>query len=243
MLADDLAERLTLSLWLADNTRSTGPTPDHLEHWLPVRETVSWEEAPDGGGDGPVTPSCDGAAEDIRAFDADRSAWHDSVRLSAFGWPGRAGGLRSHGGRAVRFVCRNFGLSDLPRRGLAPHEAPLDVLLLDIEAELSIWEDGRVVWSEEAFPVAELAYHLALWLQSPDAGQEGFELDSMQADLGLLQIGSSDEGWRVGSILTPVFWTAPIAWDVLVAEIKQFVTGVRGGVAAMDIEPAFLPEL
>jgi hypothetical protein len=32
----------------------------------------------------------------------------------------------------------------------------LEVLLLDIEAELSIWEQGRVVWSEEAFPVAEL---------------------------------------------------------------------------------------
>lgn len=62
----------------------------------------------------------------------------------------------------MRFVCGGFGLSDLLRRGLAPHEAPLEVRLLDIEAELSIWEAGRVVWSEGAFPVAELAYHLAL---------------------------------------------------------------------------------
>ncbi|GHH18835.1 hypothetical protein [Streptomyces rubradiris] len=62
----------------------------------------------------------------------------------------------------MRFVCRNFGLSDLPRRGLTPREAPLEVLLLDVEAELSIWQQGRVVWSEEAFPAAELAYHLAL---------------------------------------------------------------------------------
>lgn len=72
----------------------------------------------------------------------------------------------------MRFGCRNFGLSDLPRRGLTPQEAPLAVLLLDIEAELSIWEEGQMVWSEEAFPVAELAYHLALWLQSSNAGQE-----------------------------------------------------------------------
>ncbi len=86
----------------------------------------------------------------------------------------------------MRFTCHNFGLSDLPRRGLAPHEAPVEVLLLDIEAELSIWEDGRVVWSEEAFPVAELAYHWALWLQSPGAGRDrgSFELVSMQADPG-----------------------------------------------------------
>jgi hypothetical protein len=142
----------------------------------------------------------------------------------------------------VRFVCRNFGLSDLPRRGLAPHEAPLEVLLLDIEAELSLWEEGRAVWFEEAFPVAELAYHLALWLKSPDADQEDFELDSMQAGPGLLQIVSCDEGWRVGSILTPDFWTTPVAWDVLVAEIKQFVTAVREGVGVMNIEPTFLPE-
>lgn len=74
----------------------------------------------------------------------------------------------------MRFVCRSFGLSDLPRRGLAAHEAPLELLLLDIEAELSIWEEGRAVLSEEGFPVAELAYRLVHWLQSPVAGQEGF---------------------------------------------------------------------
>ncbi|MGW1411071.1 DUF7878 domain-containing protein [Streptomyces sp. NPDC002403] len=143
----------------------------------------------------------------------------------------------------MRFVCRNFGLSDLPRRGLAPHEAPLEVLLLDIEAELSIWEEGRAVWSEEAFPVAELAYHLALWLRSPAAGQEGFEFDSMQADAGLIRIMSSDGGWRIGSNFTPDYWTSPVARDVLVAEIEQFDRSVREGVAAMGIEPSFIPEV
>ncbi|GGU46966.1 hypothetical protein [Streptomyces coeruleorubidus] len=139
----------------------------------------------------------------------------------------------------MRFACRNFGLSDLPRRGLAPREAPLEVLLLDIEAELTIWEEGKLVWSEEAFPVAELAYHLALWLQNPAAGQEGFELDSMQADAGLIRIVGSDEGWQIGSNFTPVFWTSPVAWDVL----EQFDRAVREGVAAMGIEPSFIPEV
>lgn len=77
----------------------------------------------------------------------------------------------------MQFVCRNFGLWDLPRRGLTQQEVPLEVLLLDIEAEMSIWEDGRPVWSEEAFPVAELAHHLALWLHSPNVGRQDFQLD------------------------------------------------------------------
>jgi hypothetical protein len=108
----------------------------------------------------------------------------------------------------VQFGCRNFGLSDLPRRGLTPQKAPLEMLLLDIEAELSMWEQGREVWSEEAFPVAELAYHLVLWLLSPAAGYEDFELDSMQAEKGLIRIVRSDQGWRVGSRFTD-FWPAP----------------------------------
>ncbi|MGQ4354895.1 DUF7878 domain-containing protein [Streptomyces drozdowiczii] len=142
----------------------------------------------------------------------------------------------------MQFVCRNFGLSDMPRRGLTPQEAPLEVLLLGIEAELSIWEQGRAVWCEEAFPVAELAYHLALWLQSPSAGHEDFELDSMQAEEGLIRIARSDEGWRVGSIFTPGFWTSPVAWEVLVAEIKRFDGAVREGIAGTGIDPAFIPE-
>ncbi|MFJ8633914.1 hypothetical protein [Streptomyces sp. NPDC093568] len=142
----------------------------------------------------------------------------------------------------MRFVCREFGLSDLPRRGLVPQEAPLEVLLLDIEAELSIREEGQVVWSEEGFPVAEPAYHLAFWLRGPDAGREDFELDSMQAEEGLIRIVESEQGRRVGSIHPPDFWTSPVAWDVLVTEIGQFIRSVREGIAAMGIDPAFIPE-
>ncbi|MFE4336362.1 hypothetical protein ACFRQM_45570 [Streptomyces sp. NPDC056831] len=91
--------------------------------------------------------------------------------------------------------------------------------------------------------MAELAYHLALWLQSPDAGQEGFEFDSMQADAGLIRIMGSDGGWRIGSNFTPDSWTSPVAWDVLMAEIKQFDRSVREGVTAMNIEPSFIPEV
>ncbi|THV23595.1 hypothetical protein [Glycomyces paridis] len=116
------------------------------------------------------------------------------------------------------------------------------MLLLDIEAELSICERARVVWTEQGFPVAELAYHLALWSQRP-AGREDFELDSMQAEVGLIRIVCSEDGWRVGSALTPDFWTSPVAWEDLVAAIQDFNRAVREGVAAMGIAPAFIPEL
>ncbi|MDT0469643.1 Fic family protein [Streptomyces gibsoniae] len=70
VLVDDVAERLAQSLRPDDGARSAGPTPDHLRRWLAVRENVPWQQVPDGGGDEPVTPSRDGAAEYIRAFDA-----------------------------------------------------------------------------------------------------------------------------------------------------------------------------
>ncbi|MEW2134217.1 Fic family protein [Streptomyces sp. NPDC005435] len=73
VLVEDVAERLALSL-RPDGGESVGsatePAPDHLERWLAVRRTVPWHEASDSGGDGPVTPARDGAANDIRRFDA-----------------------------------------------------------------------------------------------------------------------------------------------------------------------------
>ncbi|MFJ9522615.1 hypothetical protein ACIRPK_30745 [Kitasatospora sp. NPDC101801] len=64
----------------------------------------------------------------------------------------------------------------------------------------------------------------------------------MQADPGLIRTVQSGDGWRVGSIFTPDFWTSPVTWEVLVTEIKRFDRSVREGVAAMGIGPAFIPE-
>ncbi|MFF9021207.1 hypothetical protein [Streptomyces eurythermus] len=64
----------------------------------------------------------------------------------------------------------------------------------------------------------------------------------MQAEEGLIRIVNSVEGWRVGSVLTPDVWTVPVTWDVLVAAIRQFDRSVREGVAAMGVDPAFIPK-
>jgi hypothetical protein len=69
VLVEDVAEQLSLSLRPNHGEWSGRPVPDHLQSWLAVRAAVPWRECPDAGADQPVTPSQDGAAEDIRAFD------------------------------------------------------------------------------------------------------------------------------------------------------------------------------
>ncbi|MFI8004901.1 cell filamentation protein Fic [Streptomyces sp. NPDC086010] len=69
-LVTDVAERLSLSLRSDDGAWPATPPPDHLRQWLTVRDTVPWPAAPDGPVDGPAASSGDGAAEDIRTFDA-----------------------------------------------------------------------------------------------------------------------------------------------------------------------------
>ena len=69
VLVEDVAERLAGSVRPADRARPAEPLPDHLERWLAVRESVPWQQDPDSGAQGPVIPSEDGAAEDIRGFD------------------------------------------------------------------------------------------------------------------------------------------------------------------------------
>ncbi|WOX14434.1 Fic family protein [Streptomyces sp. N50] len=85
VLLDDVAERLALSLRPDDTVRppAPGPLPDHLRSWLALRETVAWEDAPDGGGDEPVVPLRDGAAQDMRAFDRTLSTARGEGLLTA----------------------------------------------------------------------------------------------------------------------------------------------------------------
>ncbi|MEV0659874.1 Fic family protein [Actinomadura luteofluorescens] len=69
VLVDDIAERLALSVRPDVVLNPSEAAPDHLERWLAVRASVPWPDAPDSNSDEPVTPSRDGAAESIRAFD------------------------------------------------------------------------------------------------------------------------------------------------------------------------------
>ncbi|MFH8383782.1 Fic family protein [Kitasatospora sp. NPDC018058] len=84
VLIDDVAEQIAESLPLAEAApRPAEPTPDHLRSWLALREAVAWPEPSPEAGDGPVTPERDGAADDIRNFDAALDAARATGLLTA----------------------------------------------------------------------------------------------------------------------------------------------------------------
>lgn len=140
----------------------------------------------------------------------------------------------------MRFACRDFSTSDMARRGVTPADADLAVLLVDIDAELSIRQHGRQVWTEPRFQVAELAWALQEWLRMPDAQWRDFEYVSMYDDDGAIRIRRADDGWCVGSAYTPDFWTDPVSWEALNDAVEEFAREVRDGVAGLGADPAFL---
>ncbi|MFC1418894.1 DUF7878 domain-containing protein [Streptacidiphilus cavernicola] len=123
--------------------------------------------------------------------------------------------------------------------------APVALLLVDIEADLTISDDsGLVVWSEDGFPVAELTCAFSLWLRLPDGERGDFAFDSMSyAEPGAVQITATDEGWRVGSVFTPDTRSAPATWASLAADLAVFIEAVSDEVIALGIKPGFVPGL
>ncbi|MCO5969605.1 DUF7878 domain-containing protein [Actinoallomurus soli] len=145
-----------------------------------------------------------------------------------------------HGEPLVSFSCQDLCAPDLRRRGLTVESAPPAVLLVDIEADLVLIDGDRIVWSEERFPVAELARQLMQWLQTADGSD--FEFDSMSyAETGAVCVVRSDGGWRVGSVFEPPkLWTSPLPWEALAAMVRAFVGEVCMSVLAIGIEPGFI---
>ncbi|MFE5795776.1 hypothetical protein ACFQ8C_24825 [Streptomyces sp. NPDC056503] len=141
----------------------------------------------------------------------------------------------------MKFECRNFGTPDLPRRGLTASSAPPEILLVDIEADLVISDNGRTVWNEDMFPVAELAYDLARWLRLADGARGNFTFDSSYEQPGAVQIVATDEGWRVGSAFSADTQSSPVNWESLVPDLVAFIEDVRAGVATLGINPDFIP--
>ncbi|MFK8843892.1 hypothetical protein [Streptomyces sp. Ac-502] len=143
---------------------------------------------------------------------------------------------------SVKFAYRHLGAPDVYRRGLQPETAPDAVLFLDIEADLVIRDGERVVLAEERFPVAELALALVDWLRRSDSERGDFAFDSMSGtDPGVVRMVESAEGWRVGSVFEPDTWTSPVTWDVLAAEVGEFVAAVRRGAAEIGARPGLIP--
>ncbi|MFD6495177.1 hypothetical protein [Streptomyces sp. NPDC060188] len=78
---------------------------------------------------------------------------------------------------------------------MQPATASLDILVVDIEADLVIRDGDCMVWSEMMFPVAELARALADWVHEPDGERGDFEFESMScSEVGAVRIEESGGG-------------------------------------------------
>ncbi len=128
----------------------------------------------------------------------------------------------------------NFTTRDL--RG-----SSLGELLVNIEADLTISDGDRIVYSEPLLPVAELAMELAAWIRQQKDDREDFSFDSISLEeSGSVRIRASQGKWVIGSVFEPDAWTRPIGDEALAAEIGRFFAGVRADVAAAGIDPRFM---
>ncbi|GAA2289057.1 hypothetical protein GCM10010145_69200 [Streptomyces ruber] len=134
----------------------------------------------------------------------------------------------------MRMKYRNFNADDLQGTTLADY-------LVNVEADFEIVDGGEVVYSELAFPVAELARELAHWVTPSEEGAEDFHFVSLSfEDPGAVKFVRGAEGWIVGSALTPDRESSPCSWRQLTAIIEEFVGNVRRDMEEIGIDPIFV---
>lgn len=113
--------------------------------------------------------------------------------------------------------------------------------LVNIEADLKISDHGEVLYSEAAFPVAELARELVRWKESATAPSTDFRFSSLSFEgPGAILISRKRAGWTVSSIFSFDRKSRPISWIELVAEIDKFVGRVAKGLELLGIDPKFV---
>ncbi len=113
--------------------------------------------------------------------------------------------------------------------------------LVNIEADLKISDYGEVLYSEEAFPVAELARELVRWKESDAVPSTDFRFSSLSFEgPGAILISRGETGWTVGSIFSSDRTSRSISWIELVVEIDKFVERVVKGLESLGIDPKFV---
>lgn len=111
-------------------------------------------------------------------------------------------------------------------------EHPADVLV-GITAEFEVDADGVPLYSEDDFPVVELAAELADWLRNGFAVGADFEFDSMSTpEAGWVWIRRDDGKWRVGSLHQERPDLTPRDDEEVRAAVADFVERVRSTVAS-----------
>lgn len=75
-------------------------------------------------------------------------------------------------------------------------------VLINVEADLEVWDGDRLIYSERSFPIVELARALCFWSRADSA--DDFEFSSLSfEEPGVIEIHNTSKGWCVTSIFTP----------------------------------------
>jgi hypothetical protein len=137
----------------------------------------------------------------------------------------------------MRFAYSNLNAADLQGGSVAE-------LLVNLEADLEIADEGGVVYAERAFPVVELARELVAWIQSACAKHEDFQLTSLSfEEKGVVRIVHSPEGWLVGSVFEPDLFSRPIAWKELSQSVLGFAANLRRDLGELGVGAWLIPDL
>lgn len=134
----------------------------------------------------------------------------------------------------MQILYRDINARDL-------REVTIADLLVNVEADIELLDDGRAVYSEPYFPVAELARELARWGSLGESSAPDFYFASLSfEDPGAVRILRDRSGWVVGSVFTPEVQSARLTWTEIAASIDDFIARVRRDVADLGFDPSFI---
>jgi len=112
--------------------------------------------------------------------------------------------------------------------------------LVNMEADIEVLDQGKIIYSELSFPVVELARELAAWMAKEGAEKDvaDFSFSSMSFDVaGAIEIKRVPSGWVIGSVFTTEARSAPMSLGDLVDALNQFVSRVRSDVHRLGFDP------
>jgi hypothetical protein len=117
---------------------------------------------------------------------------------------------------------------------------PADAFI-GVTARFEITADGTAVYSEDEFPVIELAAELGDWLRSGLDASRDFEFDSMSTpEAGWVWIRHTGSGWRVGSLHQDRPDTTVRGDSEIRTAVERFIEAVKEsavGDLGLDVTP------
>ena len=107
-------------------------------------------------------------------------------------------------------------------------------VLINVEADLEMWDGDRLIYSERSFPIVELARALCCWSRADSA--DDFEFSSFSfEEPGVIEIHNASKGWYVTSIFTPTIRSRIVQWNDVRDMISGFVENVESDLERLGL--------